>query len=426
MENNESKLWRFNKKYEKGDGKMSEDNKRAMTVREALGMLKGNVNPEDKRPLIPMGHGDPSPFHCFRTAPAAEDAVVAALRSATFNGYSVTHGLPSARKAVAEYISKDLPYKLSPQDVYLTVGCKQAIQAAITALSLPDSNILMPRPTFAMYDAVAAFTGLELRHYDLQPETGWEVDLNSVEALVDNNTVAIVIINPGNPCGSVYTYQHLQKVAETARKLGLLVIADEVYEHITFGSKPFVRMAVFASIVPVLTLGSLSKRWIVPGWRLGWLVTTDPNHILQKSQYVERVKAFFNINADPPTFIQAAVPQIIEKTEEEFFSKCITVLRQDAELIVEKLKEIPSITCPNEPEGSMFVMVKLNLSMLDGIQDDADFCMKLAKQESMIILPGSTVGMKNWLRLTFALEPSVLEQGLERLKCFCQRNAKVE
>lgn len=64
-----------------------------------------------------------------------------------------------------------------------------------------------------MYDAVAAFTGLELRHYDLQPENGWEVDFKSVEALVDNNTVAIVIINPGNPCGSVYTYQHLQKVS---------------------------------------------------------------------------------------------------------------------------------------------------------------------------------------------------------------------
>ena len=73
-------------------------------------------------------------------------------------------------------------------------------------------------------------------------------------------------------------------MAKAARKLGLLVIADEVYEHIVFGRNPFVRMAVFASLVPVLTLSSLSKRWIVPGWRIGWLVTTDPNGVLQKSQ----------------------------------------------------------------------------------------------------------------------------------------------
>lgn len=423
MENKGSKLWRFHKEEKQEEQKLG-DQETPLTVRNALTVLKKNVDLNDNRPLIPMGHGDPSPFHCFRTAAVAEDAVVAALRSASFNGYANTYGFPPARKAVAEYISKDLPYKLSAEDIHLTLGCKQAIQIAISALSTPDSNILLPRPTFPMYDAAAAYTGLEVRHYDLLPEKGWEVDIVSVEALADKNTAAIVVINPGNPSGSVYTRQHLEKVAETAEKLGLLVIADEVYEHIAFGSNPFVRMGTFASIVPVLTLGSFSKRWIVPGWRLGWLVTTDPSGFLQKSKFLERVREFIGISPEPVTFIQAVVPQIIEKTEEEFFSNCINVLRQDADIIFEKLEEIPCITCVNKPEGSMFIMVKLEVSMLEGIQDDTDFCLKLAKQENMIILPGSSVGMKNWLRLTFALEPSVLAEGLERVKGFCQRNAK--
>uniref|UniRef100_A0A7C8YPM2 Aminotransferase class I/classII large domain-containing protein n=1 Tax=Opuntia streptacantha TaxID=393608 RepID=A0A7C8YPM2_OPUST len=122
--------------------------------------------------------------------------------------------------------------------------------------------------------------------------------------------------------------------------------------------------------------------------------------------------------------IFGAVPQILEKTKEDFFSKIIDVLGRDADICYEKLEQIPYISCPHKPEGSMFVMVKLHLSQLDDILDDLDFCIKLAKEEKTIILPGVTVGLKNWLRITFALEPSALEEGLERLKSFCQRHAK--
>ncbi|CAO2814482.1 unnamed protein product [Amaranthus hypochondriacus] len=427
MEDNQSinKLWKFNTLEENTELQSRKKNKKPLTVRGALSMLNGNVNPIDKRTVIPLAHGDPSPFDSFRASADAEDSVVTALRSASFNGYPTTFGLPSTRKAVADYVSKDVPYKVSLDDVYLTSGCKHAIQAAISAIAfLPNSNILLPRPTFALYDAIADFYGLQVRHYNLLQERNWEIDIGSVQDLADDNTVAVVVINPGNPTGSVYSYQHLQNVAEAARKLGLVVIADEVYEHIVFGRNPFVRMAVFASLVPVLTLSSLSKRWIVPGWRVGWLVTTDPNGVLQKSQFIERIKSFLIISSEPSTFIQAAVPEIIEKVDKEFFSKCINVLQQDADMVFDKLADIPYITCPYKPEGSMFLMVKLNISMLEGIHDDTDFCMKLANQEKVIILPGSTVGMENWLRITFAIEPPVLEEGLERVKVFCQRNAK--
>ncbi|XP_056694097.1 nicotianamine aminotransferase 1-like isoform X2 [Spinacia oleracea] len=93
-------------------------------------------------------------------------------------------------------------------------------------------------------------------------------------------------------------------MAETAKKLGILVIADEVYEHLTFRNNPFVPMGVFGHIVPVLTLGSISKRWIVPGWRVGWLVTNDTQGILQESGLVESITSFLNISSDQATFIQ--------------------------------------------------------------------------------------------------------------------------
>ncbi|KAH9743863.1 Aminotran 1 2 domain-containing protein [Citrus sinensis] len=343
-----------------------------LTVRSALTIIKQNLKENDPRPIIPLGHGDPSAFPCFRTTPVAADAVVDAVRSAEFDCYSPSVGILPARRAIADYLNSELPCKLSPDDVYLTAGCKQAIQVILTVLARPGANILLPKPGFPLYEANARHTRLEIRHFDLLPEKGWEVDLDGLEALADENTVAMVIVNPGNPCGNVFTYQQLQKIAEKARKLGIMVISDEVYDHLTFGSTPYVRMGVFGSTVPVITLGSMSKRWIVPGWRLGWLVTSDPSGILQELRIVDSIKGYLNISSGPATFVQ----------------------------------------------------VKLNLSLLEGISDDMEFALQLAKEESVIVLPGMAVGMKNWLRITFAIEPSALEEGLGRIKAFCQRHAK--
>ncbi|GLU06377.1 hypothetical protein SLE2022_234170 [Rubroshorea leprosula] len=396
----------------------------AISIRGVLNLLSDNVNQDDSRPTIPLGHGDPSVFPCYRTTPLAEDAIVDAVRSAKFNCYAHPVGILPARRAIAEYLSHDLPYQLSPDDVYLTVGCNNSIEVLICALASPGANILLPRPGYPMYESRAAFINLEVRHFDLIPERGWEVDLDSVEALADESTVAMVIVNPGNPCGNVFTEQHLKKVAETARKLGIFVIADEVYDHLAFGSHPFVPMGKFGSIVPVLTVGSISKRWIVPGWRLGWIVTTDPNGVFNKSGVSDNIRRYLNISADPPTFIQGAVPEILDKTKDDFFSKIINITKEAAEICYDRLKEIHCITCPHKPEGSMFVMVKLNLSLLEDISDDTDFCLKLAREESVVVLPGVAVGMKNWLRITFAIEHSSLEEGIARIKAFCQRHAK--
>ncbi|KAH6780624.1 Tyrosine transaminase family protein [Perilla frutescens var. hirtella] len=359
----------------------------AVTVRGVLNTVMQNLDENDSRPVIPLGHGDPSAFPSFRTTHFAEDAVCAAVRSANFNGYSST-------VAIAEHLSKELPNKLSADDVFLTIGCTQALEAIVTVLARPGANILLPRPGFPYYEARASFSGLEVRHFDLIPERDWEVDLDSVEALADENTAAMVIINPGNPCGNVFKYQHLKKVAETAKKLGMLVIADEVYAGLTFGNNPFVPMGVFASIAPIITLGSISKRWIVPGWRLGWLVTNDLNGILTQQGIVDSIKGFLNISSDPATFMQGAVGEILENTPSDFFEKIVSTLRECADICYEGSKDIPCITCPTKPQGSMFAMV------------------------------GFSVGLKNWLRVTFAIEPSSLDDAFRRIKAFYQRHAK--
>lgn len=400
------------------------DTPSTITIKGILGLLMANVDDKDERRLISLGMGDPTAFSCFHTTAVAEDSVIDSIRSHKFNGYSPTVGLPQTRLAIAGYLSRNLPYKLLQDDVYVTSGCTQAIELALSILARPGANILVPRPGFPIYELCAAFRHLEIRRYDLLPEKGWEVDLKAVEALADHQTVAMVIINPGNPCGNVYSYQHLKKIAETAARLKLPVIADEVYGHLAFGDNPFVPMGVFGSTVTVLTLGSLSKRWMVPGWRLGWFVTCDPNGFFKTPKTIERIKKYCDICGGPATFIQAAVPGILEHTEDVFHTRTISMLKQAADLCCKKIKEIPCITCPQKPQGSMALMVKLNLSKLNDITDDIDFCFKLAQEESVIILPGLTVGLKNWVRITFAADPASLEEAFDRVKSFSERHAK--
>ncbi|VAI50204.1 unnamed protein product [Triticum turgidum subsp. durum] len=367
------------------------------------------------------------------------------------------------RSAVAAYLSRELPYELSTGDVVVTAGCNHAIEIMMAVLASPGANVLLPRPGYPMYESRAALCGLEFRRFDLLPEKEWEVDLDGVEALADENTVAMVIVNPNNPCGCVYSYDHLAKygdisqIAETARKLGIMVISDEVYDHCAFGSKPFVPMGVFGETAPVVTIGGISKRWMVPGWRLGWIAATDPKGVLRDKNVRTTVPSFFTptnfqnaltgadrhppgnflqvlqsimsycaISVDAVTFVQGALPQILANTEKAFFEKAMDVMRSAAEICYRKVEGIECITCPHKPEGSMFVMVKLDLSCLDGIADDVDFCTKLAREESVVICPGSGLGMKNWLRITFAVDPGLLEDGMERVKSFCQRHGKAK
>ncbi len=119
-------------------------------------------------------------------------------------------------RAVAEYLSCDLPYKLCTDDIFLTSGGTQAIEIVMSVFGQPGANILLPKPGYPKHEAHAVFHRMEVRLYDLVPERGWEINVEAVEALADENTVAIVITNPNNPCGNVYTYEHLSKVGMMA------------------------------------------------------------------------------------------------------------------------------------------------------------------------------------------------------------------
>ncbi|CAI5529489.1 unnamed protein product [Closterium sp. Naga37s-1] len=429
------------------------------------------------KPLISLGQGDPTAFGHLKLPDVAVRAVQDATASGRYNGYPPSNGLPDARRAVAEFCSTSALETLPPAtsagcaptcsatDVYITGGCGPSIQLCLDALANPGRNILLPRPGFPVYECMCLHSGLECRFYDLLPEKDWEVDLGQVAKLRDERTVAILVCNPGNPCGQVYSRQHLVEILTTAAALRLPIIADEVYEGIAFQeASPFIPLraaamqlalqhpqqpqqshadhaanstaaagcngvvgngvhvgkgnrlvvsgeatheavqkkasiipgaaaaaagAAAAGSVPILTVSSLSKRFLVPGWRVGWIAVHDPRHILKDARVIESLERILQYAPQPCSLIQAALPAVLNTTPPSFLRDLTCQLADAARTSLSRVGAIPGLECPSEPQGGMFLMVRVDLARFPSFPDDISWCRQLLQEQRVVLIPGT-------------------------------------
>lgn len=213
--------------------------------------------------------------------------MIEVISEGSYNGYGPSSGHNDAKEALAEYMSHN-GVKFEASDVLMYSGCSSALENCITVLSCAEEghNILIPRPGFAIYRTLAESIGVKIKYYNLlvscvfcvwknfaviwiffffQPHKKFQIDLFDLEAQIDPKTAAIVVNNPSNPCGSVYTAQHLRDTLAIASKHKIPVIADEIYERLVFPGREFVSMAALDTDVPLLICGGLSKRFLIPG-----------------------------------------------------------------------------------------------------------------------------------------------------------------
>lgn len=170
--------------------------------------------------------GDPTVFGNLQACPEIQDAIVEAAASGLHNGYKPTLGWTEAREAVARYSAHQGDVKA--EDVILCNGCSSAVDMIISVLVHSGQNILCARPGYSIYGTISAGFDIELRHYNLLADRNWEIDLEHMESLIDEKTAALVITNPSNPCGSVFSRSHIEKIIEIAERHYLPIIADEV------------------------------------------------------------------------------------------------------------------------------------------------------------------------------------------------------
>eukprot|EP00928_Gymnodinium_smaydae_P027364 TRINITY_DN21189_c0_g2_i2.p1 TRINITY_DN21189_c0_g2~~TRINITY_DN21189_c0_g2_i2.p1 ORF type:complete len:358 (+),score=45.42 TRINITY_DN21189_c0_g2_i2:124-1197(+) len=349
-------------------------------------------------------------------------AVISAFSSRAANGYQPSQGNGACRKAIADAFSVPGRPALTPDDVFMTLGCSEALSHCIAALAAPGSNMLLPRPGFPLCQILCDYHGIEPRYYDLNPNEGWQIDISSVRRLADENTCALVVNNPSNPCGSVFSREHLAEVLEAAEDLRLPIIADEVYTGMSFG-RPFTSCAATSPRVPVLSTCALSKRWLAPGWRLGWVTVYDVDGVLRAAEVPDTLLKLCQISLGPSAPLQAAVPSIVQKSpmEEAWSTGVLNNLAESAEYCVKRCKAIPGLEVASEPQGAMYLMVKLNAEQLEGIDDAVSFAGGLLQEESVVVLPGECFSFPGFFRVVVCAPIPTLEVAWDRIEAFCRR-----
>lgn len=362
--------------------------------------------------LIYLNIGDPVKYG-FKTPETLIEAACRALRE-NYNSYSDSSGIPEAIEAIKSYALKK---GIKPVDIYITQGASEAIEFAISALVNSEENILLPCPCYPLYQAIISKFRIEPRYYLLDENKNWEPDIDSIESLIDKKTRAIVIINPNNPTGTIYSKEALKKIVEIAEKYNLVILSDEIYDqYILEDNFEHISIASLSDNIPIVTFNGLSKNYFAPGFRIGWGIISGPEEMLK--DYIEAIHKLARTRLCAPHPLQFAIPAALNN-ENRSLKDVIEKLKKRRDILVEGLNQIPYISCV-KPLGAFYAFPSIEIP---GISD-LEFTKRLILEEGVVVVHGSGFGQKpgtKHFRIIFLPEEDILEEALKRIDRFVRK-----
>ena len=390
-------------------------------LKNVLYEIRGNALVEAAR-LEAAGHsvlklntGNPAIFGFEAPQQIVRD-MLATLPSA--HGYSDSKGIISARRAVVSRYEQVEGFPLvDPEDVYLGNGVSELITMTMQALLDEGDEVLIPAPDYPLWTAMTSLAGGTPVHYLCDEENGWNPDLEDLRSKVTPRTKAIVIINPNNPTGAVYSREVLQGIVQVARENGLLLLSDEIYDRILFDGAQHIPTATLAPDLLCLTFNGLSKTYRVAGYRSGWLVITGPQQ--HAKGFIEGITLLASTRLCPNVPAQHAVQAAlggVQSIESLIAPSGRLHLQRDAAW--EGLSAIPGVSCVR-PAGALYAFPRLDPEVHE-IHDDAKLIYDLLVAERILLVQGTGF---NWptpdhLRVVTLPEPRVITEAIERLGNF--------
>ena len=343
--------------------------------------------------------GDPVAFG-FKTPPHLVEAATAAMRDG-HNGYLASSGIASAREAVAaDYRDRGLP--ISPERVLITTGTSEGIDLALNALVNEGEEVLVPSPTYPLYTAVLAKIGAQPRYYRTDPNRDWLPDLDHLRTLVTDRTRVLVVIDPNNPTGAVYPASTRRALIDFAEQHELTILADEVYGDLGFeGSVPL--LGTLDPDAPIISLSSLSKAYLAPGWRAGWMVLGATPRL---NDALAAMKKLADGRLCSPGPMQYAVTAALtgDRSHQVVFRKA---LAERARVTTESLNAIPGMRCV-APRAAFYALPSVSLP--PG-RTDEDYVLALLRETGILCVHGSGFGTapeQGYFRIVFLADPGEL------------------
>ncbi|WP_416190648.1 pyridoxal phosphate-dependent aminotransferase [Neisseria sp. CCUG12390] len=344
---------------------------------------------EEGHKILKLNIGNPAPFG-FE---APDEILVDVIRNLpTSQGYCDSKGLYSARKAIVHYYQTKGLLDVTVNDVFIGNGVSELITMSMQALLNDGDEILIPAPDYPLWTAAATLAGGNVRHYLCDEEKDWFPDLADMEAKITPKTKAIVVINPNNPTGAVYSKEILLEIAELARKHGLIIFADEIYDKILYDGAVHHHIAALAPDLLTVTFNGLSKAYRVAGFRQGWMVLNGPKQ--HAKGYIEGLEMLASMRLCATTPMQHAIQTALGgyQSINEFILPGGRLLEQRNKAY-ELVNQIPGLTCV-KPMGAMYMFPKIDTEMYN-IHDDMKFVYDLLVQEKVLFVQGSGF---NWIK----------------------------
>ena len=353
--------------------------------------------------------GDPIPFG-FKTPPHLIEAVERAMRDDQ-NGYTPSTGIQSAREAVAaDFVARGL--NIDADRVLLTAGTSEGIELALSALVDAEDEVLIPLPTYPLYTAVLAKLGARAVFYRTDPTNGWLPDLDHLRSLVSPKTRALVAINPNNPTGAIYPEATQRAMLELASSHGFVLLADEVYGDLGYDG-PVPPMGLLDPEAPFISFSSLSKAYLAPGWRAGWMaVGANP----RMDDVLAAIKKLADGRVCSNGPMQAAILAALsnDRSHLQVFTKA---LRERAELTSSCLNAIDGIKCVT-PSAAFYAMPQVSLP---AGKTDEDYVLGLLRSTGVLCVYGSGFGLpaeEGFFRVVFLADPKELTEIYELISTF--------
>jgi alanine-synthesizing transaminase len=343
--------------------------------------------------------GDPVIFG-FHTPPHMIEAVTRAMRDG-HNGYAPSVGILPAREAVAAELSgRGMP--VTADRVLITAGTSEGIELALTALAEKGDDVLVPSPTYPLYTAVLAKVGARAVFYRTDPSNGWLPDPDDVKRLMSNATRALVVIDPNNPTGATYPADVRKALIELADRRNVPLLADEVYGDLAYDGA-VAPMASLYPDAPIISFSSLSKAYLAPGWRTGWMAVGRTDRLDDVLAGVKKLADGRLCSTGP---MEYAIPAALngDRSHEATFR---AALRARADLTVKRLNAIDGIHTV-APSAAFYAMPQVTLPA--GVTDE-DYVLGLLRETGVLCVYGSGFGTKpedGFFRVVFLADPAEL------------------
>ncbi len=375
---------------------------------------------EEGQRIIKLNIGNLAPFGFEAPEEIQQDVI---LNLPNSSGYSDSKGMFAARKAIMHYCQSKKIAGVTLDDIYIGNGASELIVMAMQGLLNSGDEVLVPAPDYPLWTAAVTLAGGTPRHYLCDEANEWNPDLSDMRSKITENTRAIVIINPNNPTGALYSDDILKEIVQIAKERGLIIFADEIYDKMLYDGATHTSIASLSDEVLFVTLNGLSKNYRACGYRSGWMVVSGEKKHAQDYINGLTILASMRLCSNVPGqfAIQTALGgyQSIHDLVAPNGRLC-----KQRDLAYKLLTEIPGITCV-KPKAGLYLFPRLDPAVYP-IEDDQQFILELLESEKVLVVQGTGF---NWvhpdhLRLVFLPTVDDLVEAFARLSRFLENYRK--